>query len=85
MADMTTPTTPGTAGVTEYLVMLTVETQRDSGVVAQTHRAAIATVPAGATRFDLLGWARAQLPQEHRDGVILFFYAEPNRLGGGAS
>lgn len=64
----------------ELFVMITVQKQHGNGPVESMHQARTITVAPGSPRMGALAWAIEQLPEHMRDGVIIFFSVEPNRL-----
>lgn len=65
----------------EFLVILTLAKPCDTGGVQQSTTIRTVTADPGSTRAGLLNWTLDQMPAEMRGANILFFCAEPNRLG----
>ena len=66
----------------EFLIILTLSQPCDTGVQQATMTRTVTAGP-GSTRAGLLRWALDRMPPEMRGANILFFSAEPNRLGEG--
>lgn len=61
----------------EYFVILAVQTAAGGASIYPQ-----LFVSSQATRREIFEAARSHLPERFKDGVITFFYAEPNRIAG---
>lgn len=80
-----TPTVQGgdkATGTTQYFVVLTLEKPQGPGRVEQgTFTTTVDVAPgSGVTRAQLLSELKQRIPERMRDGAVLFFSVEPNRL-----
>lgn len=66
-----------------YFYVMTMEGPQDpaTGAIKKSTVSGTADVRGTNTKKDLYWWVRGQFPSEFTDGVVLFYWTEPNEDG----